>query len=792
MEPGLRLGGIQVTASGGKIFGTNYVSGTATGASIALDSATPASIGSGIAPLGVTSDPSGAVYVSDKTSGSVLRYSSATSTTPTTLIPGLSTPAQVFVDGEGNVLAADSGNNRIAIYNPLTTTVSYLTGYASPQGVAVDGEGNIYIADTGNNRVVQVAPNGAVSVVTTSVSSPTQLSFDGSGNLYVVDPGNSRVIELPGGTGSQVVVPTGTFVPIAIGIDAANDLYVLDKSGSQVGFISAQGAITTTLLSGLTAPASLSVDSTGDVYVADTAAGITYLNRQQITTGFFPLNVGQNSTFSSFIVTNIGSAALKFSGTTAYSGTGNTQDFQVSPSTTNGCSVASPMASGIGCSVSAVFAPVALGNFTEKLTFPSDASNASTATSSLTGSGVNLANSSLTISSSPSASSSISYGSPITLTFALAQSGTTAATGQIEVQVNGIKLTTLTVKNGSATYTFDPQAGTFVIAGQYTGDSNYVSSYATLTLTVVPASTTTTLAYSGATLSVQGVQIPAYVLTATVKSAASGVTGVVTFYSAGSTVLGTASLNASGVASLTLPVPDVTSSKNIVYPSFTAEYLGGANFSTSTSNAVVVQGDFGMEALATTLAEPQGVVASTTVNVTPYLGLTGVVTFSCSNLPQNSLCRFLTCPTVPAAGVQCPVPGNTDLTFNGSLTEPAGQLTLEVYTNVTPTLAMLRSPGLSQRLSKVAEAGFMVFGGMMVLGWRKRRELLKRKALLTIFLVGMAFASSTGLSGCGSGSIYYNYPTLTTPVGTTVFTLTGTSSNGSTESIPLTMIVGAS
>jgi len=47
-----------------------------------------------------------------------------------------------------------------------------------------------------------------------------------------------------------------------------------------------------------------------------------------------------------------------------------------------------------------------------------------------------------------------------------------------------------------------------------------------------------------------------------------------------------------------------------------------------------------------------------------------------------------------------------------------------------------------------------------------------------------------GLSGCG-GSTAYTYPALTTPVGTTVFTLTGTSVNGSTESIQITMIVGA-
>jgi len=787
--PGLRLGGVQVSSlTPAKIFGTNYISGSATGAAIALDSATPVKVGTGLAPQGIAADPSGDIYIADKTSGNLLRYASPTATTPTTLITGLLSPNQVSLDGEGNIYVADTGNNRIAIYNVVSATVSYLTGYLAPQGVIVDGSGNIYIADTGNNRVLQIRPGGVAVVVTSSVSTPTQLSLDGSGNLYIVDSGNSRVVELAGGNGAQTVVALGLFNPAAIGIDAAGDYYVLDKTGSQVGFISAQGATTTILLSGLTTPANLAVDSLGDVYVADSTSGVTYLNRQQIVTSYYPLNVGQSSAFSSFIVTDIGNASLQFTGGSPYTATGATADFQVSASTSNGCS-GSPLIAGASCSISAVFAPVALGNFSDKLTFPSNAGNTATASSTLTGSGVNLANSNLTISSSPSASSPISFGSPITLTFTLSQSGTTAATGTILVQVNGIQIKLLTVANGTATYTFNPQAGTFSIAGQYSGDVNYVSSHASLTLTVVPASTTTTLSYTGAPLSVTGSQIPAYVLTATVKSPAAGLIGVVSF-SAGSTLLGMASLNASGVATLTPPYSTATY-LSLNNPTFTATYLGGANFSTSTSNSVTVNGDFGMQALATTLSEPQGAVAGTTVNVTPYLGLSGVVTFSCSNLPQNSICRFLTCPTVPLAGAACPVPGNTVLTFSGnSVTDPVGQVTLELFTNVTPTLAGLRSPASRKRSSEITEAGLTVFAAMMLLVWRRRQQHpVMRKLLLVIFLAGSAIAGSVGLSGCGGGN-YYSYPTVTTPVGTTVVILTGTSANGTVESIPITMIVG--
>jgi sugar lactone lactonase YvrE len=771
--PGLRLGGAQVITSSGKILGTNYLSGIASGSAIALDSAAVTAVGKGLTPQGVTSDPSGAVYVSDKTSGSVLRYSSPTATVPVAIITNLLSPAQVSVDGEGNVLVADSGNGRIAVYNASTAVVSYLTGYSSPQGVVVDGPGNIFISDTGNNRVMQIQPGGAPTVVASDVSSPTQLSLDGNGNLYIVDSGNSRVVEIAGGNGAETVIALGLFNPAAIGIDAANDFYVLDRSGLQVGFISAQGAVTTTLVSGLAAPTGLYVDNTGDVYIADAQKGVSFLNRQQIAINYFPLNIGQVSTFSSFVLTNIGNAPLQFSGSAPFSGSGDVLDFQVSSSTTDGCSNL-PMGAGTGCSLSGTFAPVALGSFREKLTFPSNAGNAGTASVILTGTGVNLANSNLTISSSPSAANPISFGSPITLTFTLSQSGTVAAAGQIYLLVNGIQNTVLQVVNGSATYTFSPQAGTFVIAGQYTGDTNYSSSHASLMLTVVPATTSTSLSYSGQPLSVQGNQVPAYVLTATVKSPGAGLVGVVSF-SAGTTVLGIASLNGSGVATLE-PAYTAANYLALSNPTFTATYIGGANFTTSTSNAVTVKGDMGLQPLATTLSEPQGAVAFTTVNVTPYLGLSGSVSFSCSNLPANSVCRFLTST-------------NNVLTFSGnSVTDQVGTVQFQIYTNVPADLAGLRVPETHRNATLVMEAGFGLFGVIGLVMWRRTRSRSSR--LFGATIVGwVTLVISLGVIGCGSGN-YYNYPNVTTPIGTTVVKLIATSSNGTVESIPVTMIVG--
>ena len=839
--PGLREGEATVKTTTSSFVGSNFLDGTGTGAEIAMDSATPVTVGSGTVPLGIASDPSGAIYVADKTSNSVLRYASSTATTPTTLISGLSSPGQVAVDGEGNVYVADTGNNRVAVYSAATATVSYVTGgYSSPQGVIVDGYGNLYVADTGNNRVVRITPYQAVTVVANTsstpvaIATPTQLSLDANGNLYVVNSGTSQVLQITGTlNNTTVAVALGQFNPVSFAVDAANDYYVLDKSTLQVGFISAQGATTTTLLSGLTTPTALSVDAYGNLYIADSAAGVTYMNRQQITSSFYPLDAGAKSTFSSFLVTNIGSSTLNYTGSAPFSGSGSTADFTVYSSANNGCSVSTPLTSGAWCSISAYFSPVAVGNFSDALTIPSNAANAATATSTLLGSGVNLPNSNMAISSNPSSSTNINYGTPVILTFQLTLSGSTAATGKIIVSVDGIKLATLTpAANGSATFTFSPannntlNAGTHTVAAQYTGDANYTSSYATLTpsLTIVPAPTTTSITYSGALLSVQGSNLPAYTLTAPVTSTVTP-TGVVYFY-AGSLYLGFGALNKAGVASLTVacgaqptftastttalatamqtfcPSVNGTTSTPIVNPSFKAVYQTSANYTTSTSSGLTVNGDFGMTTQAFTLAEPQGEVASTTISVVPYMGLNGTVTFSCSNLPTNAVCRFLTCPSVPTAGNACPVQSNTNLTFTGntvtfiagtnpSTTDIPGQLTLELFTDVVPTLSERRAPDVGHGHRGLAECGLTLLGGLLLLGLRRRTSPALRRLMLVALLVILPLLAGVGLTACGSGTNYYDLPSVTTPVGTTNFTLTATSSNGTVESMPITMVVGA-
>jgi DNA-binding beta-propeller fold protein YncE len=121
----------------------------------------------------------------------------------------MSAPWQLWVDwSTGLVYVADSGHNRIVVWDRAThtivRTIDPLLGglkLLQPRGVAISPDGNwLYIADTGHNRIVRTDLNGGnASVVSTGSDTPEggfggpeYLEFDTTGRLYVSD-NNQRI-----------------------------------------------------------------------------------------------------------------------------------------------------------------------------------------------------------------------------------------------------------------------------------------------------------------------------------------------------------------------------------------------------------------------------------------------------------------------------------------------------------------------------------------------------------------------------------------------------------------------
>ncbi len=222
---------------------------------------------------------------------------------------GLSFPSGVAVDGAGNLVIADTGNNRIQVvavktgtfYGQAMTAGDIYTvagnlsqGYSgdggpataaelnSPNGVAVDGAGNLVLGDTGNNRlrvvavktgtfygramtagdIYTVAGNGTGGftgdggpATSAELDGPHGAVVDASGNLLIADANNSRV--------RVVAVKTGTFYGRAM---TAGDIYTVAGNGTG-GFAGDGGPATSAELDG---PDGAAVDASGNLVIADT------------------------------------------------------------------------------------------------------------------------------------------------------------------------------------------------------------------------------------------------------------------------------------------------------------------------------------------------------------------------------------------------------------------------------------------------------------------------------------------------------------------------------------------
>ena len=168
--------------------------------------------------------------------------------------------------------------------------------------------------------------------------------------------------------------------------------------------------------------------------------------------------------------------------------------------------------------------------------------------------------------------------------------GNSPPTGTLTINLDGIaqgKATLATVAgitSGTVSVTV-PSAGSHTVQGTYLGDSNYdQSTSSSVTITVAKAATVTSIAATPSTLTA-GVPetFTAAVAPSTATTAAYTITGTISFYDGGTTLLGTAAIS-SNTAILTGIVLSNTTSHTI-----TAVYSGDTNWNASVSSPLLLQ-----------------------------------------------------------------------------------------------------------------------------------------------------------------------------------------------------------
>jgi sugar lactone lactonase YvrE len=727
----------------------------------------------------------------------------------------------------------------------------------APAGLTVSANGDLYIADTGNNLIRRVdfgsgfinIHAGTLSSVACGVSTdsygdgcplisaatvfnaPTGLASDTNGNLYVADSGDNVVRMLSTGTGLVTLLAgNGQSVftgdggpataaslnaPKGIAVDAAGNLYIADTGNSAVRLVSAAtGGISTLLGLGgtagagiasgvasellLSSPSALTLDAKGDLAIADSGNNrIIGDNRQAALLAFGRGNVGEASLEQTATFGNMGNVALTFTNHSPYySLTGDpTQDFTFDNSASTAC--ASSIAIGANCTLGIAFDATVTGPLAETLTIPSNAVNQTTGNIQFTGTGVILVDTNINLVLTSPASGSLQYGQSAVFTATVTPAtGGGTPTGTLTFSIDGVSQPAITLgSNDQATLTQALPVGNHTIGAVYSGDLIYAASHITLPAPVAQATTTSRLTVTPSA-PLQGAQI---VFTAQVASTTTGIpTGSVSFF-AGKTLVGSGTLNATGVATFTA-CTSTTTVCSLAVGSFqiTAVYSGDPNYATSTSAAStltvnpipagmivsMVASSVCVAGQPTVLCIPQGGAIQTTLTVTPMGNLTGIVTLSCAGLPASANCTFYP-TTLNLGGNPNTVPSCTP-TASASVYATAGTVctTLTIATNVPPASLQSQARPLSTGGNLLALAA--LFPALFFAGFFTRRK--RSLPWLMVFAV-VLLAGLTLVSGCASNIT--QQPAGVTPVGSSTVTVTFTGANNVTQTQTLTLTVVA-
>jgi len=367
--------------------------------------------------------------------------------------------------------------------------------------------------------------------------------------------------------------------------------------------------------------------------------------------------------------------------------------------------------------------------------YSGDAFNASSTSPALT-EVINAASGTPTTTAEISGPNPSTFGSAVTFTATVTNGSVPPApTGTVAFDdvSTGLPLGTGTVNQltgVAALATSGLTGGMHKVAAVYNGDSNNAPSSFTLTQTVNQAATSTALS-SGASSIVSGTSLT---LTATVKGGTVPPTGSVTFNDAfgsasqgnqGTTSLGTATVNSSGVAALTT-TGLITPGANFI----TAVYSGDTNYSTSTSSAssvTVSPATFTFSVSPATLTITSGATANYTLTITPTGSYTSLVGFTCLFSPASAA-SCAASPVTPNSS-----PATTTLTISGA----------------QPAVVMAKN---SPQMHAPLYALWMPLGvvGIFLTAGRKRTRVSRLKICV---LIGTLLIVALGLFGCGGGSV---------------------------------------
>jgi large repetitive protein len=312
--------------------------------------------------------------------------------------------------------------------------------------------------------------------------------------------------------------------------------------------------------------------------------------------------------------------------------------------------------------------------------------------------------------------------------------------------------------SGTAIFTAASMAsGQHAITATYSGDAvNLASVSAAMTQSVQLRPTTNVLTASSTSLT-GGQQVT--LISVVHFSGPVVATGTVTFTSNG-TVLGTAALDKTGVATLTV---NLLTSAPTVIASYSGDSVYAASTSTQTSVIVAKPTQFTMQMAPPSITLQSKQHSTTTLTLTSVNNFSDTLDLSCAGLPFATTCTFTNDRVALAAGGVQAIKVVVD---TGSPLTAGSQASLE-----------------QQGTESVAAICCLPAGALFgLLFWKRRRRM--RSSLGGLLMLLLLAGLSTALSGCGGLSING------TPAGTYIFQVTATGTGtGTTQAMDMTLTV---
>jgi YVTN family beta-propeller protein len=539
-----------------------YVANTNSGTVTVIDGATNTVIGSpiavGLAPYGIAVNPTtNRIYVANQTSGTVTVIDGATNaTTGSPIAVGLS-PYGIAVNPVTNrIYVTSTFSNNVRVIDGSTNTVigSPIAVGSLPYGIAVNPATNrIYVANYTNNTV------------------------------NVIDGATNAVI------GSPLTVGTD---PYGIAVNSnTNRIYVANRQSNNLTIL--DGA-TNTALSGSpvtvgTAPRGVALNpATGRVYVAnETSNTLSVLEDGTVSFGAVNFAVTENAGPASITLTRTGSSGAVSATLVITNGTATSADYTLPAPASLVVGWANGETGSKTFQLPIVDDNVYEGNENLTLGLTGLTDNLS-ATAPVTATLIIVDNelpaTTVALSSSPNPSV---FGQSVTLTatVSVVAPGTGTPSGTVTFTVGSGASTVVlgtAALNGSGVAVLNTASlpvDTNEVRAQYGGSAGYSPSLSTPLNHVVNKAATSLSLTSSPNPVVEG---NAVTFTATVSAVPPGGgtpdSGTVTFTD-GATVLGTAQVNSSGVATFTTSSLAGVGSRTI-----TATYGGNANYEGSAGS----------------------------------------------------------------------------------------------------------------------------------------------------------------------------------------------------------------